>query len=169
MSRFDRNSSHRKWLRVVCGVCGLLFAACANPPESLTGSISQAFDLSFSSVAIAENSQAFQVSYLRSDGNEIVMRITVDTTGITLKGGQAIDLSGDYATGHPRTTVTRAVANEPLRVLPPLQNGSMTLGNSAKTGQDTSGSFAMTFSSAGDLGGGYTLNGTFAGLVVLAP
>ncbi len=147
----------------------VLATACGTAPNSLSGSISQAFDLYFSTVEVLRNANAFQVSYLRSDGNETVMQVTVDTDGITLAGGRAIDLSGDYAPGHPRTTVVRAVSGEPLRVLPDVQNGSMTLSNSGTPGTDTSGSFGITFSAGSELGGGYTLNGTFSGPVVATP
>jgi hypothetical protein len=154
---------------LIVAAAGCLLTACANQPDSLSGSISQAFDLSFSSVTLARNSEAFQVSYLRSDGNEIVMRVTVDTTGLTIKAHQAFDISGDYAPCQPRTSVVRAVACEPLLDLPPLQNGQMTLDNSGIAGETTSGSFAITLQNGPDLGGQYTINGNFEGLVVAAP
>ena len=146
-----------------------LGAGCNSSPVSLSGSISQAFDLSFSSDQLTRNANAFQVTYLRSDGNEIVMRVTVDTTGLTIRGGLPINLAGDVTPGQPRTSVTRAVANEPLRVLPDVSNGLMTLNDNAVPGQNSSGSFGLTFAMGSALGSGYSLNGNFEGVVVAVP
>jgi hypothetical protein len=97
------------------------------------------------------------------------MRVTVDTTGITLASGKAIDLSGEVSPGQPRTSVTRAVSNEPLYTLPDVSTGSMTLNDDGTPGKDPSGQFGLTFAQGTALGSGYSLNGVFEGVVVPVP
>ncbi len=147
----------------------LALAACGGGEATLEGSISEAFDLSFSSIDLRRNDKAFQVTYLRSNGNETVMRITVVLIGIELRPGEEVSLSGEYDTGHPRCVVSRAVTGEPLRTLPDVDNGNFSVDNEAMPAQNTAGSFFIRFGEGGDVGSGRTVNGVFKGKVVEAP
>ncbi|MGI5864239.1 MAG: hypothetical protein ACOX6T_19585 [Myxococcales bacterium] len=134
--------------------------------NSLDGSIGEAFDLSFSTVEIRRSATAFQVTYLQSEGREVIARITVATAGIDL--AKPVELCGEYAPGHPRTTVSRAVDGEPLLVLPPVKAGRLELDRQPEAGQVVSGSFSIAFAEGGDIGAGRTLSGRFEGEVLPA-
>lgn len=134
--------------------------------STLDGSIGEAFDLSFSTVEIRRSATAFQVTYLQSEGREVIARVTVATEGIDL--AKPVELGGEYAPGHPRTTVSRAVDGEPLLVLPPVEAGTLELDGKAEAGQVVSGSFSVAFAEGGDIGAGRTLSGSFEGEVLEA-
>lgn len=137
--------------------------------DSLDGSLAEAFDLSYSSILIRQSPSAVQVTYLRSHGNEVVMRITVATEGVDLSSGVSINLAGEWSAGHPRAAVSRAVDGEPVRQLPPVVKGELRLNDAVVPGKDLSGSFAVSFGEGGDLGSGRTLNGHFSGTVQGTP
>ena len=134
--------------------------------NALDGSIGEAFDLSFSTVELRRSPTAFQVTYLQSEGREVVARITVATAGLDL--GEPIELGGEYAPGHSRTTVTRAVDGSPVLVLPRVGSGSMELDALPAAGQVVSGDFSLSFAEGGDIGAGRTLSGSFEGEVLPA-
>ncbi len=136
-----------------------LFPSCAG--AVLDGSLSEAFDLTFQSQMIRRSPNAVQVSYLKSEGRETVIQLTIATAGLELKGGQEFDLGGEYAPGHPRAVVTRAVDGEPVRVLPPVARGRMVFDDPPDPGKKVGGSFNLSFGQGGDIGAGRTLNGTF--------
>jgi len=97
---------------------------------------------------------AFQISYLRSEGREVVARITIATEGLELGEGSSIDLGGEYAPGHPRCTVSRAIDGEPLRVLPRVASGTLELDDVPEVGAEISGNFSLRFGEGGDVGAG---------------
>ena len=144
----------------------LLVASSGCSNRSLDGSLSDAFDLSFSSLDLRRSSTAFQVSYLRSEGREVVARITVVTEGLDMSS--SFQLGGEYAAGHPRASVTRAMDREPLLVLPPVASGEMDAGEDPKPGKSISGDFSLVFGDGGDVGAGRTLYGNFEGTVLAA-
>jgi hypothetical protein len=142
----------------------LLAAAGCGGGNSLDGSLSEAIDLSFSTVEVKRSPTALQVTYLQSEGREVVARITVATAGLDLRDDLSLD--GEYAPGHPRATVTRAVDGEPLLNLPRIQHGTMSLDDEPVVGEPLRGEFSLSFAEGGDLGAGRTLSGSFeAGLV----
>ncbi len=152
-------------LRAICASGLLLLASCGS--QSLEGSLGESLDLSFNQVEIRRNAQALQISYLRSDGKEVVARMTVVTEGLDLKS--KVSLAGRYAAGHPRTVVTRAVDGEPLVVLPAVENGTLELSEDPAPDKVITGNFSLAFAtSGGDTGGGRTLLGTFQGKVLAA-
>ena len=138
-------------------------AACG-PETGLSGSVSELFSLEVSRVEVRRNEQAFQVTYLRNRGVflDVVARVSVSLEGATLVPGKKIDLAGEYAPGHLRTTVATAPGGEPVRQLPPVKKGDLVITSGGGVGQVTSGNFSMSFSDmGGDLGAGRTLAGTF--------
>jgi hypothetical protein len=138
----------------------LLIASCSS--NSLDGSLSEAFDLSFSSVLIRRSPEAVQVTYYQSAGNEIVIRMTVNIKGIDVSHGAKIDLSQESSPGHPRAAVSRAMNDEPVRQLPPVARGQLSLGGDPTPGKNCSGDFSVSFGTGGDLGSGRTLEGQFS-------
>lgn len=133
--------------------------------SGLDGSLSEAFDLSYSSVVIRRSPTALQVSYLRSSGNEVVIRLTVDLEGIDLRKTSTIDLAAEYAPGHGRAAVSRAVEGEPVRQLPSVATGTLNLNSVPDPGSACSGDFSLAFGKGGDLGAGRTLEGKFSAVV----
>jgi hypothetical protein len=133
--------------------------------NGLTGSLAEAFDLSYSDIVLKRSGTAFQVLYTKSYGNETVMRLTVATAGVDSTHGGSINLAAEYAPGHPRAAVSRAVDGEPVRSLPPVAQGDLTLNNPCEAGQDCAGTFSLRFGEGGDLGAGRTLVGIFSGTV----
>ncbi len=158
-------SSRRATPAVFAALLLPLLAGCAS--AALDGSISEALDLSFSSTQILKNDKALQIDYLRSDGREVVMRITVVTEGVDLS--KTVELGGEYAPGHPRASVSRAVDGEVVMVLPPIAKGTLDLDHAPQIGQDLSGSFGLSFGQGGDVGSGRSLSGKFDGMVQGAP
>ena len=138
----------------------LAFASCSSP-NSLDGSVAEAFDLAFSSVQIRRSPKAVAISYLRSHGNEIVINLTVDLEGLNVTHGGDVNLAEEYLPGHQRAAVSRAVDNEPVRALPGIARGTLSLDHDPTPGQESAGSFSLSFKEDGDMGGGRTLVGTF--------
>lgn len=133
--------------------------------NGLSGSLAEAFDLSFSDIVLKRSSTAFQVTYTKSYGQETVICVTVATQGIDATHGGSINLAAEYAPGHPRAAVSRAVDGEPVRSLPPVVQGDLTLNDPCQAGQDCAGTFSLRFGEGGDLGAGRTLVGIFTGTV----
>ncbi|MBI5543472.1 MAG: hypothetical protein HY901_06255 [Deltaproteobacteria bacterium] len=133
--------------------------------NSLDGSLSEAFDLSFAEVLVRRSEKAVQVTYLRSEGREVVIRMTVAIEGVDVSHAGSINLAQEYAPGHPRAAVSRAVDNEPVRQLPAVVQGDLTLDGPPHPGETVSGSFSVRFGEGGDLGSGRTLTGSFSGTV----
>lgn len=146
---------------------GLLSAAaCAREDNSLAGSVKELFPLSVSRVDLLRNAEAFQISYLYNRGADldVVIRLSLSLKDIEFVPGATIALDGDYAEGHPRTSVVHAPGGEPVRVFPRVKRGDFNLSSGGDIDQFTRGDFSMVFdSTGGDIGSGRTLEGTFAG------
>jgi hypothetical protein len=143
----------------------LMLGGCNGGPN-LQGSLSQYFSLTFNSQDIIRNAQAIEITYYNRTPTriDVVARLTVILSGIDLGKSHTIDLSGEYAPGHPRAVVTHAVGGEPPRTLPPVSEGVLNLDSGGLPGQQTNGSFDVTFGTGGDFGSGHTLNGSFSAL-----
>lgn len=141
----------------------LLASGCASD-NSLSGSVSELFPLDVSRVEVRRNTEAFQVSYYSTRGEDIdlVVRVTVATQGVDIQPGRKIDLAGEYQPGHLRTTVIHLAWGEPVRNLPPVKSGDLVVSSGGNPGDATRGNFSMSFDQGGDIGAGRTLSGTFA-------
>ena len=173
-----------RWL-----ILPVLMAGCGPESNSLTGSLSVVFPLDISTVNIYRNDEALQITYLRNRATflDVVARVSVSLTTcdagvdgdggvvtvcghLELKPGTKINLAGEYVPDHPRTVVAHAPGGEPVRLLPRVKRGDMTLSTVTEFDPDgglghgaTSGTFGVLFESeGGDLGYGRTLNGTFS-------
>ncbi len=93
----------------------------------------------------------------------MVVQVGISLADVTLKPGVKVPLQGEYAPGHPRTTVLHAPGGEPQRVFPRVHQGDVTLSQGGAVEQPMRGSFSMVFEKeGGDLGQGRTLTGTFS-------
>ncbi len=155
-------SSNRSAL-LVLGVLALSTAGCAGD-NSLGGSVSELFPLDISRVEVRRNSEALQVSYYNNRGEDIdlVARVTVATQGVDMSPGKKVNLTGEYQPGHLRTSVIHLAWGEPVRNLPPVKNGDLTISSGGNPGDGTRGNFSMSFDQGGDLGAGRTLYGNFS-------
>jgi hypothetical protein len=158
-----------RWLPAV-----LLLLSCG-PDNGLGGSMSEVFPLDVSRVEVARNEQAIQVTYLLNRGLflDVVARVTVDVEGVNFVPGKPVKLgapdggTAEYAPGHPRCVVTHAPGGEPVRNLPLVLEGDLTLSHGGQPGTDTSGSFSMRFGETeGDIGFNRTLSGTFHAMAI---
>ena len=150
--------------RVAVALAVLGSAGCG-PETSLSGSLSEVFPLEVSRVEVHRNDEAFQVTYFynRNVFLDVVVRLAVSTQGVDLSPGKKIPLEGEYAPGHPRASISHAPGGEPVRLLPTIKKGDLTLSGGGLPGQLTSGSFSVAFeSTGGDLGQGRTLTGRFS-------
>ncbi len=133
------------------------------PDNDLSGSVEELFPIDVSRVEVLQNEEAFQVSYYRNDGADVdlVVRVTVALSGVVLEPGARVELAGEYAPGHARTTVIHLPAGEPARVFPPVRQGDLHLRAGGAPGSEARGDFSMSFEDSGGFGGGRTLQGRF--------
>jgi hypothetical protein len=148
---------------LACAMVGCL-SACGSE-STLGGSISELFPLQSSRVELLRNDQAFQVSYYanRDVDIDLVLRVTVALDGLNLKPGADIHLEGEYAPGHPRTTVVHLASGEPMRTLPRVNTGTLTIDEGGNIGEQTRGDFSLAFERVDDYGGGRNAHGSFSG------
>jgi hypothetical protein len=159
----------------------LVLASCQDV-NTLGGSMSEVFPLDVSYVNVYRNDEAIQVNFLRNRDIylDVVVRVTValiipdggtnpQDGGVDLPflAPSVIDLSGEYALGHPICTVVHSPGGEPTRLLPPVHQGDFALRGGGRPGDLTTGDFSMVFeNSGGDIGFGRTLVGNFSAVAI---
>ena len=143
----------------------LLSTGCAQE-VALSGSMEEVFPLTVSRVDILRNAEALQIAYYNNRGTELdlVARVTVALEGAELQNGKPLALEGETPSGVARCAVVHLTAGEPVRTLPRVRKGDLTLSSGAADGETVRGSFAMAFEDNGGLGSGRTLNGNFSGV-----
>ena len=149
----------------LAAVAAFLAISCS-PDNALSGSLSAVFPLDISRTEIAANGEALQVTYVYNHGVfvDVVARVSVGIPDIALKPGVKIDLAGEIDGGVLRCTVSHAPGGEPVRQLPAIKRGDLTLDEGGTPGALTRGSFSMLFEDqGGDLGEGRDLTGHFLG------
>ena len=123
--------------------------------DTLDGSLSSIYDISFNSVQIIVDGTQVQVTYLGDNGVDPA-QLSVQTANLVSVAGVAINLvQPDSGNGQLRGTLYYVGA--PATQLP-IQQGTVTFNEVPTVGQTVSGSFAATLSSPS----GYTLDGTFS-------
>jgi hypothetical protein len=137
--------------------------ACGQGDNSLTGSLSEVFDLDVSTVHVIRNDQAMVVSYEHNAGRDIdlVLRFTVALDQLPMQTGRSQKIDGYTDGGVLRATFLHNAAGEPARVLPDVSIGEFTLDKGGNPGDDTSGSFSASFVSDGSYGSGRAVSGRF--------
>jgi hypothetical protein len=147
---------------------GLLLLTRCSGGNSLTGSVSQIFgSLQFNSVAVWRDDQAFQVSYYETEFSQtdLVLQLTVELAGLNFSPGKTIDLAGTIG-GTPRTTVVHQDHAQGPVNFPTIHGGTLTLNSGGQPGEETTGSFSLSFTNDTDqLGNGYTASGSFDALL----
>jgi hypothetical protein len=145
---------------------GAMLPGCGD--TTLAGSLSSLFPLDVSAELVQRNQEAFQVTYLHNQPTavDIVVSIGLSISGLAFQPGATIDLTGEYAPGHPRCVVVHHADGEPERDLPTISKGTLHLGSGGDVGESTSGSFSMAFVNDGSYGSGRTLYGSFGGVAV---
>ena len=151
-------------------VLGALAAAlaCGQGANSLTGSLSETFDLDVSTAHVLRNDEALVVSYEHNAGRDIdlVLRFTLSLDQLPLQRGRSVNIAGFTDGGTLRATFLHNAAGEPARVLPPVSIGEFTLDQGGNPGDDTSGSFSTSFVSDGSYGSGRGVSGRFRGMAL---
>lgn len=137
--------------------------ACGQGDNSLSGSLSEVFDLDVSTVHVIRNDEALVVSYEHNAGRDIdlVLRFTLALDQLPMQNGKSVKLDGFTDGGTLRATFLHNAAGEPARVLPDVSIGEFTLDKGGNPGDDTSGSFSASFVSDGTYGSGRAVSGRF--------
>jgi hypothetical protein len=153
-------------LLAILGVVASL--ACGQGDNSLTGSLSEVFDLDVSTVHVLRNDQALSVSYEHNAGRDIdlVLRFTLALDEVQLQTGRTVKINGYTDGGTLRATFLHNAAGEPARVLPDVSIGEFTLDKGGNPGDDTSGTFSASFVSDGSYGSGRAVSGRFHGTAI---
>jgi hypothetical protein len=142
-----------RWFRALSWA--LLLAGCTHAAaDSLTGSESQVYDLTFNSVVILLEGSSVSVKYVGSSGDPAYL--VVDTANISNVAGSAIDLT-QLVGGQPRG-VLQNISDANTNQLG-ISLGTVVLDQVPKVGSTLSGAFNATLTD------GFTLNGTFSGTV----
>ncbi len=133
--------------------------------NTLEGSLGEVLDLSFVSVEVSITETAVIVGYNRPSGGEgegrdIVLKLVAETPPVDIVGGKALDLTA-LPDGTPRATVTRSVADDPIRTLAAIKLGTLTFDGKVELDRPVTGSFRVTLGEGGDAGKGRTAFGTF--------
>ncbi|HEY1906091.1 MAG TPA: hypothetical protein VGG91_08620 [Myxococcaceae bacterium] len=137
--------------------------ACGQGDNSLSGSLSEVFDLDVSTVHVIRNDEALVVSYEHNAGRDIdlVLRFTLALDQLAVQTGKTVKIDGSTDGGILRATFLHNAAGEPARVLPDVSIGEFTLDKGGNPGDDTSGSFNASFVSDGSYGSGRAVSGRF--------
>ena len=149
---------------VLLAALGVLASlACGQGDNSLTGSLSEVFDLDVSTVHVIRNDEALVVSYEHNAGRDIdlVLRFTLAMDQLSLQSGRTVNIAGFTDGGTLRATFLHNAAGEPARVLPDVSIGEFTLDRGGNPGDDTKGSFSASFVSDGSYGSGRAVSGSF--------
>lgn len=135
----------------------VLALGCSGGGNSLTGSESQVYDLSFDSIVIVLQGDVVSIKYVGSNGDPAIL--VVNTADIVNVANSTIDLT-QLDSGQPRGTLENVngggdgVTNEL-----PIERGTVVFDQVPKIGATLSGQFNTTLTD------GYTLNGNFSGTV----
>jgi hypothetical protein len=128
---------------------------CSSDSNTLTGSMSQMYDLSFDSVNIILQGTSVAIKYVGSSGDPAVL--VVDIANIANVAGSSIDLT-QLDSGQRRGVLQRVAT---VTTDFPLQRGTVVFNQVPQVGSPLSGHFATTLSNPA----GYTLDGDFSATV----
>ncbi|MDP2273548.1 MAG: hypothetical protein Q8K32_22600 [Archangium sp.] len=162
----------KSWWPLALGVC---LSSCLLD-NSLGGSLSEVFPLDLSTVEVAQNPEALQITYFRNRGVflDVVVRVSVSLQDegvapdggvptIVLAPGKRLELQGESPAGQLRCAVSHAPGGEPVRSLPRIKNGDIVITEGGNIGEPIKGNFSMLFEQeGGDVGFGRTLFGRFS-------
>jgi hypothetical protein len=133
-----------------------LLAGCGDPPNKLTGSMSQIYKLDFDRVQIVRVGNEVSVEYQRTSNGAVaakVAKLTVQVGDLSNLAGNDIDLT-ELVAGLPRGSIQRV---ETTTTVFPLKVGTAHFDQEPTAGTELSGWFHTTMSEPD----GRTLNGDF--------
>lgn len=145
---------------LVVGVLALLGVACSSDSDNtLSGSMSQVYDLGFDSVSLVRQGSSISVEYLRGSGPAAgkTAKLVVNLANLAKTSGVAIDLT-EIVEGSPRGTLQRV---QQVTTDYPIQRGTIQFDQDPDPGVEVTGHFSATLSNPA----GRTLNGDFSGKV----
>ena len=158
----------RPSLVLLAGLAVAVSVACGQGDNSLTGSLSEVFDLDVSTVHVLRNDDALVVSYEHNAGRDIdlVLRFTLALDQLPLQAGRTVNLAGYTDGGTLRSTFLHNAAGEPARVLSDVSIGEFTLDKGGNPGEDTKGSLSASFVTDGAYGSGRAVSGRFHAIAI---
>ena len=131
---------------------------CSSGSNSLSGSESQVYDLSFNSVVIVLQGSTVSIKYAGSNGDPAIL--AVDIANLTPVSGSSIPLTGpDPATGQPRGVLHNVDSTGVTNQLSMKVGSAVVFDQVPKIKSTLSGQFNATLTD------GYTLDGTFSATV----
>ena len=143
----------------------VVLAGCGG--DSLAGSLDELLPLDYDRVEVRLDTQAFVVEYVKEKGPGLgtVFKLVVATQGLDLTQPQKIDLADRLDAGEPRVSISRAVADEPSSLFPPIGAGELTLDlGPPLVGKTLRGDFGLHFAQDSThklVGAGRTVRGDF--------
>jgi hypothetical protein len=149
---------------LMLGALLLVGAACGDDSgSSLSGSMSQVYDLDFDSVNLVRQGDSITVEYVRASGATAgkTAKLVVNLARIAQVAGTAIDLT-EVIDGLPRGTLQRV---QQVTTDYPIQRGTIQFNQAPEPGAEVTGHFNTTLSKPA----GRTLNGEFSGKVTTTP
>jgi hypothetical protein len=139
----------------------LLPLSCSSGSNSLTGSESQVYDLSFNSVVIllevTDGETDVSIKYMGSSGDPAIL--VVDITNIANVAGSSIDLTQDDSTQERGVLQNVNGDGNGTTTDLTIARGTVTFDQVPKVGSKLSGTFNATLTD------GYTLDGDFSATV----
>jgi hypothetical protein len=131
--------------------------SCSGSSNSLSGSLGDLYDLSFTDVNLILQATSISIQYVNGTSGDPCV-VIVDFKNIVNVAGSSIDLT-QLDSGQPRG-VLQMIGTVTTDF--PIERGSITFNQVPKVGSPLSGVFAVTVSSPP----GYTMDGDFSGTVV---
>ncbi len=133
-----------------------LLSCSGSSQNSLSGSMTQLYDPSFSNVNIVLQGQSVAIQYVNGTSGDPAV-LVVDFAHIANVSGSTIDLT-QLDSGQPRGVLQRISG---VTTNYPLERGTVTFDQVPAVGASLSGNFATTLADPA----GYTLDGDFSGTV----
>ncbi len=145
-----------------------VLAGCGGEEYGLSGSLLEVLDVTHERVELQLTDQNLSLRFLRprGTGEDIVLKVSVITTGLAIEPGAEIDLASPAPAGGQRAKVTRHVFEDPVKELPDLQRGKLLLSADPFTRDTVTGTMSATFVQGHQVGAGRAVYGSFKAAVV---
>ena len=157
-----RQVSGHRTARPLPWALALLVAACGGS-NTLEGSLGEVVDLRFDGVEVSVTDSAVTVGYFRRKGEarDLVFKLVLDSPPGNVVHEIQTDLS-PTPDGRPRASVTRSVAEDPIRTYAAIKHGFVRFDGPLELDRPASGELRVTLGEGGDAGEGRTAFGTFS-------
>ena len=147
----------------VCAIATATLCACGPESHHLEGSLSEVMDLTWRTSDVQQSQNELSLRFVQPQGvgENIVLRVTVSTSGTSVDPDEPVDLAEPDALGNKRGRVTRNVTDDPLQELPEVARGELVFHNPVTSGQTIPGEVHITFVEGTTVANGRTVFGTF--------